>query len=108
MADVLVKEAKITAQGQITIPAPIRENLGVSTGDTISFAVDTEGSVMVRRSDDPDPALASFLEFLANDIQRHPERVRPVTDGLEKRLRVITRATIIDKENDHITGDVGL
>ena len=108
MTTVLVeKKAKITAQGQITVPAPIREQLGVEPGDHVTFSVDSAGGVTVRRAED-DPAIGAFLAFLAEDIRMNPAGVRPITASLERRLRRITRATVIDKENDRIVVDVGL
>jgi AbrB family looped-hinge helix DNA binding protein len=38
-------EATVTAKGQITIPAEIRERLGVGVGDTLRFETDAEGRV---------------------------------------------------------------
>lgn len=106
---IVEKKAKITAQGQITVPAPIREQLGVVPGDSVTFSAHSDGNVMVRRAENADdPAIAAFLEFLANDIRRNPAGVHPVTASLERRLRQLTRATEIDKDNDHIVVDVGL
>ena len=51
-ANPLTKEshiAKITSKGQITIPAEIRRQLGVSTGDQLIFETDTHGEIQVRR-----------------------------------------------------------
>ena len=105
---VLEREAKVTAQGQTTVPAPIREALGVQPGDHIIFSIEAEGIVMLRRSNEADPAIGALLEFLAEDIRTRPEAIRPVTGSLESRLRELTADTIIDRENDRILGDVGL
>jgi antitoxin PrlF len=102
------KKAKITAQGQITVPAPIREHLGVVPGDSVTFSVDADGDVTVRPAEEGDPALRAFLEFLAEDIRQNPAEVRPISASLERRLRKLTRATVIDKDNDNIVVDVGL
>jgi antitoxin PrlF len=107
MATVLEKDAKITAQGQTTVPAPVRERLGVVPGDHITFAVDALGNVTLRRADD-DPAIEAFLDFLAVDIQNRPDQVRGLTDSLEGRLRELTSKTRIDRQDDCISGDVGL
>jgi AbrB family looped-hinge helix DNA binding protein len=37
MEDVMVDNAKILAKGQLTLPKDIREALGVSTGDRVTF-----------------------------------------------------------------------
>ncbi len=102
------KKAKITAQGQTTVPAPIRERLGVRPGDTVTFSVNSDGNVILRRAEEGDPAIGAFLEFLSNDIQQNPAGVRPVTASLERRLRRLIRATVIDRATDRIVVDVGL
>jgi antitoxin PrlF len=101
------KKAKLTAQGQTTVPAYIREQLGVEPGDHLTFAVDAAGTVTLRRAED-DPAIGAFVDFLAEDIRRNPSGVRPVTASLERRLRRLAGATVIDKENDRIVVGVGL
>ena len=47
-ARTFVDNAKGMAKGQITIPKDVREVLGVSNGDCVSFLVD--GSTSMRRS----------------------------------------------------------
>lgn len=108
MATVLERDAKVTAQGQTTVPAPIREQLGIVAGDHITFVVDADGNVLVRRSDDGDPAVEAFLEFLASDIEHRPEQIQALTGSLELRLRELTAETRIDRKNDRIAGEVGL
>ena len=39
-ANAFVDDAKVMAKGQITIPKDIREVLGVSSGDRVSFVVE--------------------------------------------------------------------
>lgn len=107
MTIVLEKDAKITGQGQTTVPAPVREHLGVGPGDRIRFTVDAAGNVMLRRADG-DPAMEAFLEFLADDIQRRPAQIEGLTSALELRLRELTAGTEINRHSDRISGDVGL
>jgi len=38
----------ITSKGQVTIPAEVRNYLGISTNDKISFVIDDEGVVRLR------------------------------------------------------------
>lgn len=105
---VLEKEAKVTAQGQITVPAQIREVLGVEPGGHVTFAVEADGTVIVRGGDEPDPSIGAFLEFLAEDIRQHPQNVRPLAASLEASLRELTAETVIDRDGDRIHGPVGL
>ena len=41
--------SKLTSKNQTTIPAPVREALGLSAGDLLSFEIMAGGSVMVRK-----------------------------------------------------------
>ena len=41
----------VTVKGQVTIPKPIRDHLGLRPGDRVEFEVDTAGAVVVRKAD---------------------------------------------------------
>lgn len=41
--------ARISKSGQVTIPAEIRQKLGVKPGDTVLWRVDEEGKIEVER-----------------------------------------------------------
>lgn len=45
MATTFVDNAKVMSKGQITIPKDIRDLLGLSCGDRVTFIVDGAGSV---------------------------------------------------------------
>lgn len=40
--------AKLTSKGQITIPRAVRDALGLETGDSVLFRVDSERAVLTR------------------------------------------------------------
>lgn len=44
-----LKNAKISKKGQVTIPAEIRNLLGVQSGDYITFGVNEQNIVIVNR-----------------------------------------------------------
>lgn len=44
----VIKQAKITSKGQVTIPADVRDALGLREGDTISFEVDDQDQARLR------------------------------------------------------------
>ena len=46
---VLINDARVMSKGQVTIPKNIREALGVTTGDRVTFIVEN-GSVRVINS----------------------------------------------------------
>ena len=46
----------ITSKGQVTIPAEVRNYLGIKTNDRIAFVIDSEGGVRIRVPHYPDIA----------------------------------------------------
>jgi antitoxin PrlF len=63
--------ATITSKGQITLPKPIRQVLGVDAGGKVAFDLNEDGKVVVSRveAEHEDPAINAFLALLAKDIQ---------------------------------------
>lgn len=63
--------ATITSKGQITLPKPIRQALGVDVGGKVAFELGDNGQVVVTRVDagHEDPAIGAFLGMLAHDIE---------------------------------------
>ena len=48
-ATILINDARVMSKGQVTIPKNIREDLGVTTGDRVTFIFEN-GSVRVINS----------------------------------------------------------
>jgi len=48
--EVTMKEiiSTVTSEGQITIPAEVRERLGLAAGDKLAFVIGDEGQIEVR------------------------------------------------------------
>ena len=81
------EQATITSKGQITLPKPIRQALGVDAGGKVEFELREDGHVTVTRAEvgHEDPAIAAFLGLLAGDLQagRH---VRGLPDELARAM----------------------
>ena len=57
--------SRLSSKGQVTIPKPIREALGLTPGDRVAYEIDTEGVRLVRVEPFDvafDAALAETLE----------------------------------------------
>lgn len=108
VAAVIEEFSTITAKGQTTVPKPVRDALGVNAGDKIAFRVDERG-VTVHRAEESreDPAIGSFLAFLARDIEQHPEQLKALSPGLAQRIAELTDDVVADPD-DEIEGDVAL
>ena len=99
--------ATITSKGQITLPKPIRQALGVYIGDKVAFDF-TDNRVIVTRVIDEsheDPAIGSFLALLEKDLQtgRH---ITTLPDDLARSM-IDRLGKQVDLE-ENILGDVAL
>ena len=108
MQTTLEEVSTITAKGQTTVPKAVRQALGVDCGDRITFRVDERG-VTVHRADegDADPAIGSFLAFLARDIERRPEALMALSPELASRVAALTGGMKVELSAP-INGDVDL
>ena len=85
MMSIVHEIATMTAKGQITLPKPIRQALGVDVGAKVAFALREDGQVVVSRADaeHEDPAIGAFLDLLAADF-RAGRHVGAVPDDLAR------------------------
>ncbi len=99
----------ITAKGQTTVPKSVRQALGVGAGDRVAFRV-ANGVVTVHRADEEttDPAIDSFLAFLARDLSERPDRVSALTPDLAARIAALTADIPVDDLDAPIDGPVDL
>ena len=99
--------ATITSKGQITLPKPIRQALGVDSGGKVAF--DIRGSqVVVTRVENEvheDPAIAGFLALLEKDIASGRHISTLPADLAQSIMSAIKRP--LDLSED-IQGDVAL
>ena len=107
-AAVIEEFSTLTAKGQTTVPKPIRQALSLREGDQIAFRVDENG-VTLRRVDEAreDPAIASFLSFLARDIEKSPQNLKRLSPDLAKRIASLVEGIEVDLDAS-IDGDVDL
>ena len=54
--------ATVTAKGQVTIPKPVRDLLGIGPGSKVDFRRAADGSVVLMRTDENQPA-TRFLKL---------------------------------------------
>lgn len=99
--------ATITSKGQITLPKPIRQALGVDFGGKVAFDLRGSQVVVTRVEDEPheDPAIGSFLTLLEKDIQSGRHLVTLPDDLAWSMLAAIKQPF---DQNEEIEGDVVL
>ena len=75
--------ATMTTKGQITIPKEVREHLGVDAGDRLSFAVQDDGTVVVR-------PITRHVRDLGGLLHRPGQRSKSIDEmdeGIARRTR---------------------
>lgn len=50
----------LTTKGQVTIPKPVRDRLGIGPGSAVEFEITEDGRVLLRRADRAVPAKSRF------------------------------------------------
>lgn len=99
--------ATLTSKGQITLPKPIRQALGVEVGEKLAFSL-RGGEVVVTRVDTPvfeDSAIGAFLGLLEADI-RAARHIQSLPEDLVHALLTNVGRTV--HLDDVIDGDVAL
>lgn len=71
--DTFVDNAKVMSKGQVTIPKDIREILGVSSGDRITFIVEGDSVRMVNSA-------VYAMQLLQKEMQGEAERANLTSD----------------------------
>ncbi|NBD95017.1 MAG: type II toxin-antitoxin system PrlF family antitoxin [Gammaproteobacteria bacterium] len=90
-------ESRLTDRYQTTVPADVRKALALEKRDRLHYEVRPNGEVVLTRSgDNDDPALAAFLNFLADDMTRHPERLRGMDPSLARRIESLVDGVEVD------------
>ncbi|HEV2160688.1 MAG TPA: type II toxin-antitoxin system PrlF family antitoxin [Stellaceae bacterium] len=86
----------ITAKGQTTVPKTIRQAIGVDYGGKIAFRIE-EGQVTLHRVEagHDDPAVASFLKLIENDIA-HGRNVEAIPADLVEAMRLVREKVDVD------------
>ena len=97
--------ATMTSKGQVTLPKSIRQALGLDAGSRLAFTLRGNEIVITGEDQHADPALASFLNLLEQDIA-HGRHVSTLPDDLAKSL--VTALEHNQSHDQEISGDVAL
>lgn len=99
--------ATITSKGQITLPKPIRQALGVDAGGKVAFDFTGDLVIVTCVTDEPheDPAIGSFLALLEKDIYSGRHITTLPNDLAHSMLAALGKRVDL---NEEIKGDVAL
>jgi AbrB family looped-hinge helix DNA binding protein len=70
----------VTSKGQVTIPKPVRDYLGIEPGSEVNFRPADDGSIVIERADGTRPP-SRFAKFVGS------AGPGPTTDELMELLR---------------------
>jgi antitoxin PrlF len=92
--------SKVTERSQTTLPPGVRKVLGLEPGERLGYVIEGSSVRLVNASalEREDPVLNGFLTFLANDMERHPERIAAFPRALLDRARALTAGISIDHD----------
>ncbi|MFW8595980.1 type II toxin-antitoxin system PrlF family antitoxin [Cribrihabitans neustonicus] len=90
--------SKLTDRYQTTVPAGVRKQLKLGKGDQIRYCTEPSGRVYIEPvcSDEEDPVLGAFLDFVEADIKAHPDRIRAFDGALHDRLAALVGDVDVD------------
>ncbi|MGH2414777.1 MAG: type II toxin-antitoxin system PrlF family antitoxin [Microcystaceae cyanobacterium] len=91
-------ESTLTDRYQTTVPDPIRKALGLNKRDKICYTIQSDGQVVISRADqtESDPILGQFLNFLARDIEKNPQRLKAIGSDLVSRVQSLVSEVDLD------------
>jgi len=95
---ILVSESTLTDRYQTTVPDAVRKVLNLGKREKIRYTIQSDGNVLLSRvgQENTDPALGSFLNFLAKDIQQHPHHVQAVSQELVSHIQGLVGDVDVD------------
>lgn len=98
MATTLTVESTLTDRYQTTVPESVRRALRLGKRDKIRFSLEPDGKVVLTRVDDSDsdPVIRQFLDFLAEDIAKHPQHVQALGTDLANKVQTLVGDVEID------------
>lgn len=96
---ILEAESTLTDRYQTTVPETIRQALKLGKRDKIHYTLRPSGEVVLTRAtaaESDDPLIGQFLSFLAQDVERHPQRLQAMDAGLVQRARALVGGMRVD------------
>jgi antitoxin PrlF len=94
----LRSESTLTQRYQTTIPAPIRQALGLNKNDKICYTIESDRRVLISRVENTenDPVLENFLDFLARDMIDNPKNIQGISSDLFNRAQSLVSGVDVD------------
>lgn len=90
-------ESTLTDRFQTTVPSSVRNALQLSRRDKIKYVIQADGTVLLKKADlEEDPVTESFLIFLAEDMQLHPQKINILSEDLRSQMNELVSDIDVD------------
>ena len=99
MAALLEIDSTLTDRYQTTVPETVRRALNLRKRDKLHYLILPDGVVMLTRADhtdNVDPVLGKFLNFLERDISTHPEQMLAIDSDLVNHIHSLVGDLKVD------------
>ena len=99
MSSTLEAESTLTDRYQTTVPEAVRRALGLGKRDKIHYVIRPNGEVVLSRAtsgEAEDPVMVAFLDFLAQDMTAHPNRLTVVSADLAEQVQSLVSGVEVD------------
>ncbi len=91
-------ESTLTDRYQTTVPENVRKALRLNKRDKIHYRIEPNGKVTMSRAEleDEDPVVGKFLNFLAQDMSKNPQNIKPISYDLVNRAKELVAGVEFD------------
>ena len=90
------RPARVSPKGQVTVPKPVRDYLGLGAGSTVEFEVTDSGDVVLRKRPDSARPLRGLLSAYALDGE--PPTVEGIDAGIAREVGRLDAAAPLDDD----------
>jgi antitoxin PrlF len=90
-------ESTLTDRYQTTVPENVRKALRLNKRDKIHYTIEPNGQVIMSRVEqEEDPVVGKFLNFLAQDMSKNPQNIKPISPELLNRAKELVAGVEFD------------
>lgn len=104
-----VIEGSTTRRSQTTIPAAVRDAIGLDPGGVICYEALSDGSYRITTKPAPftdrDPVMLAVLDYFEQDMLKHPEKIVLLPEGLIARMQQATESVPLPDADDDFEMD---
>jgi antitoxin PrlF len=100
-----IAEGSTTQRSQTTIPAVVRDAIGLEPGGVVCYEALSDGSYRITAKPAPftdrDPVMLAVLDYFEQDMLKHPEKIVLLPERLISRMQQATESVPLpDPEDD--------